>query len=345
MGEVNPYLADLIEAKLTPYPSTETLTRDLKMVMEASRRNVPSDVKSRFESAPTTFVEPGLNGRWIFSAQIAERILALSDAINEVDDPVRRLFRVLLGGTLIEVSNVVISGKGRRYRRRWKERVIPPDRVRDLFSAAAESAISDIRRFGDRLITSYELLRGDSRVMLQDVEPCQMAIFSPPYPNSADYTDIYNVELWSLGYLTGPNDDASLRTATVSSHVQRTRDYPMPPAGSKSLEKILAQLDSIRDELWDQHIPSMVGAYFHDLINVLNSLGRIVEPGGTAWIVVGDSRYAGVQICVGKVLQELVVGRQWETLSMEPFRSMRTSAQQGGEKMLAEQLLVFRNAI
>ena len=239
---------------------------------------------------------------------------------------------------------MVISGKGRRYRRRWRERTVPPARVMELFHDSARNAIEDIRRFAGRSNTSYEILRGDSRTALRDIDPCQLAVFSPPYPNSADYTDVYNVELWSLGYLEGPEDNASLRSATLSSHVQRSRDYPQAPVGSPTLKEVLDRLHTQRLELWDHRIPSMVGAYFRDLLDVLASLSGILMRGGTAWIVVGDSRYSGVQIPVAQVLKELVGDRGWELLSIEPFRSMRTSAQQGGDKMLPEQLLVLRNA-
>ena len=125
--EVNPYLADLIEAKLTPYASAETLSRDLDAVIESSStRRLPDGARECFASVPRTFIEPGHNDRWIFDDQVAERIATLRDAIDDLDDEPRRLFRVLLGGILIDVSNVVVSGKGRRYRRRWKERIVPP---------------------------------------------------------------------------------------------------------------------------------------------------------------------------------------------------------------------------
>ena len=87
----------------------------------------------------------------------------------------------------------------------------------------------------------------------------------------------------------------------------------------------------------------MVGGYFADLVDVLNQLRRLLVSSGSAWIVVGDSRYAGVQVPVAKVLQELMCTRGWDVLAVEPFRSMRTSAQQGGSKRLAEQLLVLQN--
>ena len=344
VAEVNPYLADLIEAKLAAYPSTVMLSRDLGAVMNRGSRDTSADVRERFAAAPRTFVEPGHKDRWIFDRKVAERIVALREAIEGLDDAShRRLFRVLLGGILIEVSNVVVSGKGRRYRRRWATRVVPPTRVVELFCESARRAIEDIHRFAQRSTTSYEVRRGDSRVALDGVEPCELAVFSPPYANSSDYTDVYNIELWALGYLDGPYANSVLRSATLSSHLQISRKFPDAPTASPTLTDILARLDSRRHELWNRRIPAMVGAYFSDLLAVLGHLNAILVGGGYAWMVVADSRYAGVRIPVAEVLQELLETRRWRVVAREPFRSMRTSAQQGGERLLTEQLLVLRN--
>ena len=89
VAEVNPYLADLIEAKLTPYTSTETLTRDLDFVIEACSREVPCDMRGNFTSGPRTLVEPGHKGRWIFDRQVAERIAALRNAIEGLGEDSR----------------------------------------------------------------------------------------------------------------------------------------------------------------------------------------------------------------------------------------------------------------
>ena len=342
MAEVNPYLADLMEAKLTSYPSTDKLRLDLDTVIENVSRDVPVTGQELFPNAPRTFVEPGHNGRWIFGSRVADRIAAIRDAIYQLDDPTRRLFRVLLGGVLIDVSNVRVSGKGRRYRRSWQNKVVHPTQVEDLFCEAVKRAIEDIGQFTRRPVETYELLRGDSRVVLQGVEPCELAVFSPPYPNSFDYTDVYNVELWALGYLNGPQSNSILRSATLSSHVQISRDFASPPDNSATLIEVITKLEDKRLDLWNPNIPSMVGAYFSDLLEVLDHIGRILVEGGSAWMVVGDSRYAGVEIPVANVLEELACTRGWEILAKEPFRMMPTSPQQGGEKTLAEQLLVFR---
>ena len=59
-------------------------------------------------------------------------------------------------------------------------------------------------------------------------------------------------------------------------------------------------------------------------------------------MVVGDSRYAGVDVPVAAVLTEEAADLGFEVLGSEPCRSMRASPQQGGRAELAETLLTFR---
>ena len=61
-------------------------------------------------------------------------------------------------------------------------------------------------------------------------------------------------------------------------------------------------------------------------------------------MVVGDSRYGGVSIPVAQILEELAPHLGFQVVNSEPFRSMRSSAQQGGAKELAESLLVLERA-
>ena len=343
--EVNPYLADVIESKLFPYSSPTKLTSDLRELLQRALDSAPNDLPERYSSAPRTLIEPGYNDRWIFDRRVAERIAAISDAIARIDDAShRRLFRVILGGILAAVSNVTISGKGRRYRKQWRQRRISQREVSDRFVAAAERAINDVERFRNRGMTTYQVLRGDSRETLRDVESCELAVFSPPYLNSADYTDVYNLELWILGYLDGPGANTNLRLSTMSSHVQISREFHPPPVGSAVLDRALGLLDRERYGLWDHRIPEMVGAYFSDLLCILDHLKRILTKGATAWIVVSDSRYRGIQVPVATVLQELVAHCGWKVIKREPVRSISTSAQQGGKKELSEQLLIISNS-
>ena len=308
--EVNPFLADLISAKLVRY-SADALARDLGHIVRGLSES-DADIHAKLSNLPASFVEPGVKGRWIFDQKIASRIFALLSAIDLLeDDNHRRLFRILLGGTLLSVSNVVMSGKGRRYRGAWRDRQLPPSRVDNAFLEAARSAIVDIHRYSNRLQPSYEVICADSRTSLK-TGIWDIAIFSPPYPNSFDYTDVYNVELWMLGYLKNFDANRALRQATLTSHVQISRPLAPPPHGSSLLDATIARLGDVRHSLWDRRIPEMIGGYFADLLSVMDRIRDHLRPHGSAWMVVGDSRYAGIQIETASIMAELAEVSGWQ---------------------------------
>jgi hypothetical protein len=338
--EVNPFLADLIEAKLTQY-DVRGLARDLGALVKGANKRRLNALKF-YASAPITFVEPGLDGRWIFNSAVAARIGAYVATLPSIENlENRRLFRVLLGGVLIDLSNVIISGKGRRYRRRWRERLVTAADVDEALCRSVEAAVGDILRHAQRSEFSYSVLRGDARRLARRVRSVDIAIFSPPYPNSFDYTDVYNVELWALKYLTKADDNRSLRMSTLSSHVQIKRPFAAAPKSSPLLNQALRALKSNRDALWNPGIPDMVGAYFADMAATIQSIVEKLPNQGQIWMVVGDSRYAGISIPVADILSQLSKSMGCRLTTKEPFRSMRTSAQQGGSFSLNETLLVL----
>jgi len=337
--EVNPFLADLIQAKLTRY-DPDALARDFGLLLRriARTQEDPTAILSRL---PATFVEPGVKKRWLFDKAVAHRIAAVLGGIGAISSPDhRRLFTVLLGGTLIDVSNVTVSGKGRRYRRGWSQRVRDPRAIDTLFCQAVQRAITEIHCYSRRPCPSYELYRGDCRVVLEECSGCDLAVFSPPYPNSFDYTDVYNVELWMLGYLDNEGN-RQLRRATLCSHVQISRDFPVPPEGSSRLNRVLRQLLSKREVLWDRRIPAMLGGYFSDVLAVLRLLKQRISRHGSVWMVVGDSRYADVQVETARIIIDLAVRDGWRFDILEACRSMRSSPQHGGRHELSENLLVL----
>ena len=340
--EVNPFLADLIEAKIETLDFETAATAFGRVVESVARGCAPS--RPSFPGAPPTFVEPGRDGRYIFSRAVARRILAYRTAIELVhDEACKRLFRVVLGSTTIPASNVVVSGKGRRYRQGWRKRELDPGVVDDLFRTGVLKAFHDLRRFASRRCLDYTLLRGDARILAAKIGPHDLAVFSPPYPNSFDYTDVYNVELWALGYLCNSDGNTRLRHATMRSHVQVLRDFDDDGVRSPALMSTIDALRQVRGQLWNRHIPEMIGAYAADLAVVMEHLRRGLRSRGRAYIVVGDSRYAGVDVPVAKILSEITQLLGYRLVALEPSRSMRSSPQQGGRRELDETLVVLES--
>ncbi|EBQ5018302.1 hypothetical protein BLM25_22920, partial [Salmonella enterica] len=233
--------------------------------------------------------------------------------------------------------------KGRRYKNNWINNRVDPVKVDKIFQVSVTNAISDITMYQQRKSLDYKLLTGDSRKLINETSDIDLCIFSPPYPNSFDYTDVYNVELWVLGYLKNAFDSSKLRKNTLSSHVQTKRVYSLPPKASKSLDLTMKELENVRNNLWNKDIPSMVGAYFHELISMIETIKYKMSTNSKLWMIVGDSKYQGIYVPVATILVELAIGLGFSVDTVEAFRSMRSSVQQGGRKDLKETLIVLKN--
>lgn len=333
--EVNPFLADIIAAKADRLP-LEAL-RHAAADFQARLVNAPVSME-RFDHLPSTFIESASKTRWIFPRRVARRISQYLAALESVRDPsIRRFLRVALGSVLIEVSNVYVNGKGRRYRRGWADTQSTARDLDKLFAERVNAAYEDVVRFDSRPTSRVTVLEGDARQCLTLLnEPADLIVFSPPYPNSFDYTDIYNVELWILGYLTSYEENTLLRNETLRSHVQVHRAFEGPASDSSMLARTIGALHRQRESLWNAKLPDMIGAYFRDLEIILTECRRLLSARGKVIMVVGDSRYGEIRINVAGILCQIAPQLGYSSCAAHQVRKMRSSAQQGGRHHLRE---------
>ncbi len=335
--EVNPFMADLIAAKTARY-DTRALAMDIAKVVSAR----PSGAGvTRYAGAPATLIEPGENDRWVFNLPVAEQIAAFADAIDDTQENHRPFLRIMLGSILRDASNVVVNGKGRKYRRGWERRPVSAVSVVERMRDACNAGYIDIVRFSSRLRGAVGVHHGDARTRTADLEDADCAIFSPPYPNSFDYTDIYNLELWMLGYLRSNKDNRDLRLATMHSHVQLHRSVRMPAGNSVTFDNTLESVDACRSKLWHRGIPDMLRSYFADMEGIIADLAARMRPGGLITVIVGGSSYAGVGVDAPRIIAELGTDMGLTLERHSPLRAMRLSAQQGGQFGLSEDAVVF----
>jgi hypothetical protein len=335
--EVNPFMADLIAAKTRRY-DTKALAAEIASVVTV--RSLDHSVE-RYANAPSTMVEPGENGRWVFNAPVAQQLAAFANAIDGVQEMHQPFLRVMLASVLRDVSNVVVNGKGRKYRRGWEKRVVTAGHVVDRMREACAAAYSDVVRYSGRLKGEVSVHRGDARAKVADLDEADCAIFSPPYPNSWDYTDIYNLELWMLGYLKSHQENRQLRLSTMHSHVQLQRDGRTPAGSSATLASTLEEVEGSRSKLWHRGIPSMLQSYFADMEEIISDLSDRIRPGGLITVIVGGSSYAGIGVDAPKIIAELGKEMGLDLVRHSPLRAMRLSAQQGGQFGLSEDAVVF----
>ena len=80
--EVNPFLADAIEAKLARYDSDEVV-KALAEIRRRSRR-CPINPHEYFQNVPKTFLEPGVQERWLFNTPIAAKLASILSVIDSI---------------------------------------------------------------------------------------------------------------------------------------------------------------------------------------------------------------------------------------------------------------------
>lgn len=336
--EVNPFLADLARSKITAVDTSKLLALYESVISSLNPMEYDLTLP---EGMPKTFCQPGVNGRYIFSESAYQTIRALIRKYNALPDDYSRILKVILGSVLVENSNATINGKGRRYKKNWTMDIKQGVDVINSMDRALDKAIHDLNRFSGLNGTNHKILLGDCRLRLKDVNYSDVVIFSPPYPNSFDYTDVYNIELWMLGYLNSSQDNRKLRTSTLRSHVQalwKRNDFNI---SSPALNEVLFLLEQSRASLWNKNIPEMVYCYFEDLFQLFNEFKRIIPIGRHAIVAIGDSIYANVHIDVSTILSEVVSSIGFKLVQAGSIRSMRSSSQHGGKLDLSEDCLVY----
>ncbi len=172
------------------------------------------------------------------------------------------------------------------------------------------------------------LILGDARSFSwPNVNKIDLVITSPPYLNSRDYTDVYRLELWMLGYVKKFTNERELRKKALTSHVQIPLfkvEYPQIP----ELKRAIKYLEKKETALWNKNIPNMVRGYFSDIQKVLESLKTHLSPNARIYMNVSNSAYANHIIEVDKIIAKSAeqIGFQCEEIRIARYK--KTSSQQ-----------------
>ena len=143
-----------------------------------------------------------------------------------------------------------------------------------------------------------EVILGDGRNPLRcGIEPSSidLVLTSPPYPNTIDYTEVSDFELWLLGLVASRAEFFRLRSSTFRSHPTTTPAQPTEgfaaAIGRGRLRDILSPLmERTAKHKWRHRL--LLG-YFSDTWDALRAHFACLRPGGYAAYVVGNSLHGG----------------------------------------------------
>lgn len=217
----------------------------------------------------------------------------------------------------------IVRGRTRKPLALSPRRGVPScdDRVKDALARQWAAMIEDIDDLsparpstqGNRAFH----LKGDARYLTEvRVEGEEMlpsgsiglCISSPPYLNCIDYSEVYKLENWFLGFVKNQAEFRALRLGTLRSHP--SIDFPRRGYLDEiATEPVTLLLNEIA-EFVERHgarrqTGRMIYNYFDDIFKVLMEQYRVLEPGGHAILVVGNSTFSRrVPGCDGERIEQ-----------------------------------------
>lgn len=144
------------------------------------------------------------------------------------------------------------------------------------------------------------VLRADARELPLEPGSVDLVVTSPPYANRHDYTRAYALE---LAFLVGDRDLRRFRAAHFESHPEVRPEERWRKTGAFVPTRALAaaaeiERRAVRDEdrsTLRYRVPRMLSGYGADAVLCASELARVLRPGGSVALVVGNSSYTGVE--------------------------------------------------
>ena len=166
------------------------------------------------------------------------------------------------------------------------------------------------------------LIAGDSREHHHEIadESIALSFTSPPYLNNYDYSDRTRLEtyFWGMcstwGDITAKVRSKLIMSATTQANRKEwdeanllTADFcATVPNVAAELKPKLAELSDLRlKKGGKKSYDIMVGGYFNDLLLVIRETYRVLKPGASFVLILGDSAPYGVYIPIDTYLGEI----------------------------------------
>lgn len=231
-------------------------------------------------------------GRCI-STHIASRLMAIDHAAQCLPSN-SRFVRLGIAAAVEPLSKVRRDGRALRI----------VEKPRKLVRTALLENWSQMSRDVASLSTQIPCNRSKPTVLLGDGrDPSSLGIedqsidlilTSPPYPNNIDYSEVYKLELWILGFVKTRQEFLHLRHSTLRSHptfnkILKIDDDFLAEVETGRLSEILGTVMTRLEATGEGWRARMLMAYFNDLWNATKNYHRVLTRSGLAILVIGNS--------------------------------------------------------
>lgn len=325
--EVNTFAALLAKAKTRYYSEQDVKEFDKQI------KKIGSVVPHRYpvRKPKLSFIDK------VFDKEVLELLLSCREHILSIDNvKVKDLMFLGWLSILEELSNYRKAGNGLKRKKTNNHNQTTllgkKDNARFLLNLKLKSMLNDVKHYYGKLKEEYEadvhnVTAFEMRRYLAD-DSLKGVIFSPPYANCFDYTEIYKIELWMGEFVKEYSDLKELRKVALRSHLNAANGNGIKEGASSipELDELLAALSE--KKLWDKRIPLMINGYFEDMSTVLHNTFKCLKAGGFCCIVVSNSAYGGMVIPTDLLISRIAESIGFKNLRIDVARYIITSSQQ-----------------
>ena len=320
--EINPFSYFLAKAK------TQNYTQEDLLYFEQEKSRLLSIGKGRgiVQKPKLSTIDK------LYPEEVLKYLLTMREEIKKIEgSKVKDLYMLAWFSILEESSNYRKAGNGLKIRRGKTIKAPDLDFVLDLFRQKVVNISEDLPYAVSisNVNTDPKLFECTSLEMDKYVESGIITgvLFSPPYANCFDYTEIYKVELWMGEFVKDYPDIKVLRRRGIRSNLNANlKKESMITSTLSELNDLVELLGQVT--LWDKKIPIMVMAYFEDMFKSLDKIYLSLKKGGFCAIVVSNSAYGGIIVPTDLLLAKYAEQIGFKTEKIEVARYIITSSQQ-----------------
>lgn len=341
--EVNPFSYFLAYCKLMNY-DMETIS-EFKICFE--------DILNKSFNSTNIYPLPDLSiSSKVFEEHIQNYYMAIKYLIVNYpieNQSVKDLLKLGWLSCLENVSNYRKAGNGLKKRKYIKPRILnKQDVYKNIYNQYSNMYEDMLNSKTKAKVTLYNESCKNMKSKISE-NSISGIIFSPPYANCFDYTEIYKLELWFGNFVNKYSDLKILRKKSLHSHLNGDLTiYEDNIKNNNLLSNIITKIE--KKDLWDKRIPNMLKLYFNDMFCVLEDCYSILENKGFCSIIIGNSAYGGIIIPTDLILAQYAENLGFIVDKIEVDRYIITSSQQyettkENKKYLRESLICLKKEV
>lgn len=327
--EINPYaaLACRMKVNAAQFDSAliaSAIERFIRFMSDSSRIPVsrpPSGFASR-----VVFFSPDVEGQ----------VLQCLDFINnETTDWLRDLFWVAFGSVMVSFSNYSYEPSLGTREAAGKQNILHAD-VTSIIKGKLREMLEDIEIFRGWLsslpraphasVFNDSFFDGASKVPPASID---VLITSPPYLNNYHYIRNTRPHLFWLGMAESPKDLKDMETRSFGQFWQTVRAGP-EVALVPDLPELKAQIEELKTRNPEKGVyggkgwANYAASYFNDCARFCAITRRLMAPGGTMVVVIGNNILQGLEFPTDRYFAEIAKREGFELVEMHEVRKKRT---------------------